>query len=155
MDHTTHDPAGTKHPSNTGANTVAVVAGVVGGAALFVGIMAWYFWMAGQQAPPMPGMPVETKPGSGATAKPAGSNENLVMETDVLEIVPLSELHLNVKSGKAESVEAPKDSGLTAELDGKGVKIAASKDAKEGPVQIKIKGAKGKETVVTVNVKKK
>jgi hypothetical protein len=146
MDHTTHDPAGTKHPSSTGANTVAVVAGVVGGAALFVGVMAWYFWMAGQQAPPMPGTPVGIK---------SGGDENLVMETDMLDIVPLSELHLNVKSGKAEGVETPKESGLTAELDDKGVKIAASKDAKEGPVQIKIKGAKGKEAVVTVNVKKK
>ena len=48
----------------------------------------------------------------------------------------------------------PKDSGLTAELEGKGVKIAASKDAKEGTYPIKVKDAKGKEAIVKVNVKK-
>jgi hypothetical protein len=155
MDHNPRGSVGTEHPAKKRENTVAVVAGVVGGAALFVGVMVWFFWMAAQPAPPLPGTPVGAKIGGGTAATPANSDENLAMETDVLNIVPLSELHLNITSGKAESVEAPKDSGLTAELEGKGVKIAASKDAKEGSYPIKVKGVKGKEAIVKVNVKKK
>jgi hypothetical protein len=155
MDPNRQESVGTKHPSKKRENTIAVIVGVVGGGALFVGVMVWYFWMAGQSAPPMPGTPIGTESGSGTATTPARSDEELVMETGVLDIVPLSELHLNITSGKAESVEVPKESGLAAELDGKGVKIMASKDAKEGTHQIKVKGAKGKEAIVNVTVKQK
>lgn len=70
-------------------------------------------------------------------------------------MVPLEELHLKIATGKAESVEVPKDSGLAAKLDGNGVKITASKDATEGTHQVKVKDAKGKESIVKVTVKKK
>ncbi len=155
MDPNPQGPVGIKHPSKKRENIIAVVAGVVGGVGLFVGVMIWYFWMAAQPAPPLPGTPLGGKSGSGTPATPAHSNEDLVVETAVLDIVPLSELHVNITSGKAEGVEVPKESGLTAELDGKGLKIAACKDAKEGAHQIKVKGANGKETIVKVNVKKK
>ena len=155
MDHNSQDSVGMKHPSKKRENTVAGVAGVVVGVAICAGVMVWYFGMVAQPAPPMPGIPIGTKPTGGTSATLASSNEGLVMETGVLDIVPLSEMHLNITSGKAESVEVPRESGLTGELDGKGVKITASKDAKEGIYQIKVKGPKGTETIVKVNVKKK
>ena len=71
----------------------------------------------------------------------------------MLEIVPLSEMHVKIKSGKAECVETPKDSGLKAKIDGDGVTVSASKDAKEGTHQIKVKGGKGTEATIHVKIK--
>ena len=62
-------------------------------------------------------------------------------------------MHLKIVNGVVESVETPADSGLTAKLDGNRVTVNASKTAKAGTRQIKVKGPKGKETILTVNVK--
>jgi hypothetical protein len=56
----------------------------------------------------------------------------------------ISEWHVKIVSGIAESVETPKDSGLTATLEGNSVKISAAKDAKAGPHQVRIPGYHGK-----------
>ena len=80
-------------------------------------------------------------------------NGNFALERDVLEIVPPSELHVKIVSGIADSVETPKDSGLTATLEGNSVKISAAKDAKVGPHQVTVRDAKGKQATLNVSVK--
>ena len=72
----------------------------------------------------------------------------------MLDIVPLSELHVTIKAGKAASVEVPKDAGLTAKVEGDTVTIAAAKDAPEGARQLTVKSIKGKAATLQVNVKK-
>ncbi|MGO9114713.1 MAG: hypothetical protein ACLP9L_36315 [Thermoguttaceae bacterium] len=143
------------HPSKKRENTIAGVVGIVGGGGLFLAVIVWYFWMVAQPAPPLPGTTLGANSGSGTAAMPAHNDDDVVAEYSLFDIIPLSEQHLNIKSGKAKSVDVPKESGLTAELDGNGVKIVASKDAKEGTYQIKLTSAMGKETIVKVNVKKK
>ena len=72
---------------------------------------------------------------------------------DEFEIIPGAEKDVKVKSGKAESAESPKDSGVTAKVaDGK-VTISAAKDAKEGTHEVKVKGGK-KDATIKVKVKK-
>jgi hypothetical protein len=79
--------------------------------------------------------------------------EVLTFEVDEIEIIPGVDKDVKVKSGKAESAEAPKDSGVTAKVaDGK-VTISAAKDAKEGTHEVKVKGGK-KDAVIKVKVKK-
>ena len=111
-------------------SNVAVLVGVVGGAAIFFGVMVWYFAMVDRRPPPMPDMGRGTRSNG---AKPAAAeSEDLVMETGALDIVPLSELHVKIKSGKALSVEVSKDSGLTAKVESNAVTITAAKEAKGG-----------------------
>ena len=107
--------------------------------------MVWYFWMVNQPAPPVPGAPLGQNAG---TATKPGSDDNLILDTTVVDIIPLSELHLKIINGIAESVETPADSGLTAKVDGNRVTVNASKAAKAGTHQIKVKGPKGKETIL-------
>ncbi len=57
---------------------------------------------------------------------------------------------VKVKTGKAESAEAPKDSGVTAKVAEGKVTITAAKDAKEGTHEVKVKGGK---TDATIKVK--
>jgi hypothetical protein len=77
----------------------------------------------------------------------------LLLEVDEIELVPGTDKDVKVKTGKAESVEAPKESGLTAKVaDGK-VTVSAAKDAKEGTHEVKVKGAK-KDATIKVKVKK-
>ena len=89
------------------------------------------------------------------TSAPSGpGGELLVFESEEIEIFPDSEKEVKVKSGKAESAEAPEGSGLKATVaDGK-VKIAAGKEAKEGEHKVTVKGGK-KDATITVKVKKK
>jgi hypothetical protein len=89
---------------------------------------------------------------SSPSGKPADGV--LLLEIDEIELLPEAEKQVNVKSGKAVSAEAPKDSGITAKVDDGKVKIAAAKDAKEGTHDVKVKDAKGKEATVKVKVKK-
>ena len=77
----------------------------------------------------------------------------LVLEKDVLDIVPLAELNVKIVSGTAESVEPQKDSGLMATLEGNSVKISASKDAKAGPHQVTVRDGRGKQATINVSVK--
>ena len=146
MDNNYQDTTGVNNHSQKRRNIVVAVVGVVGGSALFLGVMAWYFTR------------VDTaefhQPKDGGIAKPvAKDSEDLLMDTDVIDIVPISEMRVKIKSGKAESVEVPKDSGLKANVDGDAVTISASKDAKEGTHQITVKGSKGKKATIRVNLK--
>jgi hypothetical protein len=59
-----------------------------------------------------------------------------------------------VKSGKAETAEAPEKSKLTTKVEDDKVTVAAPRDAKEGTHQVTVKGGK-KEVSLKVNVKKK
>jgi hypothetical protein len=89
------------------------------------------------------------------TSAPAGpGGDLLVFESEEIEIFPDSEKEVKVKSGKAESAEAPKDSGLTAKVEDGKVKISAGKDAKEGEHKVTVKGGK-KDATIKVKVKKK
>jgi hypothetical protein len=93
--------------------------------------------------------------GSTSTSAPQGSGANDVLwfEVDEIVLVPGTDKDVNVKTGKATSAEAPKDSGITAKVaDGK-VTISAAKDAKEGTHEVKVKGGK-KDALIKVKVKK-
>jgi hypothetical protein len=86
---------------------------------------------------------------------PKGGNtaDVLVLEVDEIELLPGAEREVKVRTGKAESAEAPKDSGLTAKVaDGK-VTVSAAKEAQEGTHEVKVKGAK-KDATIKVKVKK-
>src|SRR5258708_5170765 len=77
-----------------------------------------------------------------STPKTGDGAEVLVFEMEEIELIPDSQKEVKVKSGKAESAEAPKDSGVTAKVaDGK-VTIAAGKDATEGTHEVTVKGGK-------------
>jgi hypothetical protein len=92
---------------------------------------------------------------SSTTSAPKGSEVVEVLELDLYEVdlVPGTDKDVKVKTGKAESVEAPKESGVTAKVaDGK-VTVSAAKDAKEGTHEVKVKGGK-KDATIKVKVKK-
>lgn len=80
--------------------------------------------------------------------------EVLVLDVEEIDLVPGGpEKEVKVKTGKADSAEAPKDSGVTAKVaDGK-VTVSAAKDAKEGTHEVKVTGGK-KDATVKVKVKK-
>jgi hypothetical protein len=93
--------------------------------------------------------------GPATTTAPKGSDvaDVLVFEVEEIDIVPGTDKDVKVKTGKAESAEAPKDAGLTAKVaDGK-VTVSAAKDAKEGTHEVKVKGGK-KDATIKVKVKK-
>jgi hypothetical protein len=83
----------------------------------------------------------------------AKDSDALLLDTDVLEIVPISEMHVKIKSGLVEGVELPKNVGLTAKVEGDDVTISAAKDAKEGTHQITVRGSMGKKATVQVHLK--
>ena len=84
----------------------------------------------------------------------AQDGEVLLLVSEEIELIPGTEKQVQVKAGKAETVEAPKDSGVTAKVEGDKVTIAAAKDAKEGTHEVKVKGGKGKDATVKVKIKK-
>jgi hypothetical protein len=88
------------------------------------------------------------------TSAPKGGDTGvLLFEVDEIEIIPGADKDVKVKTGKAESAEAPRESGVTAKVaDGK-VTISAAKDAKEGTHEVKVKSAK-KDATIKVKVKK-
>ena len=151
MDDKTQDTPGAESPACKCkcANTVVALVGVLGGTAIFVGIMVWYFGRV-DRAPLFMSPRGAPRP-AWATKRTMG---NLGLDTVVLDIVPLSELHVTIKAGKAASVEVPKDAGLTAKVEGDTVTIAAAKDAPEGARQLTVKSIKGKAATLQVNVKK-
>jgi hypothetical protein len=77
----------------------------------------------------------------------------LLLEYEEIDIIPGAEKQVKVKSGKAEKVEAPPDSGVTAKVEGDKLTIAAGKDAKEGTHKVTVKGDK-KDATIKVHVKK-
>jgi hypothetical protein len=92
-------------------------------------------------------------PATSGAPKGSETAEVLVLDVYEIDIVPGTDKAVQVKTGKAESAEAPKESGLTARVaDGK-VTVSAAKDAKEGTHEVKVKGGK-KDATIKVNVKK-
>jgi hypothetical protein len=94
---------------------------------------------------------------SGCNSPPSSNkagDQVLLLEIDEIELAPEAEKQVNVKSGKAVSAEAPKDSGVTAKVEDGKVKITAAKDAKEGTQEVKVKDAKGKESTIKVKINK-
>jgi hypothetical protein len=87
-------------------------------------------------------------------AKPAGTGDVLVLEYETIELLPGGEKHVKVKTGKAETVDAPVDKGITAKTDGGSVTVSAAKDAKEGMHTVTVKGGKAKDATIKVEVKK-
>ena len=148
MDESRSEIHGPEYHSHKPKRVIPILFGLVGGAAMFFGVMAWYFTRVD------PGGGPSGFNGGATKASPADkANGNFALEKDVLEIVPLSELHVKVASGIAESVETPKDSGLTATLEGNSVKISAAKDAKAGQHQVTVRDDKGKQATLNVSVK--
>jgi hypothetical protein len=151
------------HHSEKSGSLGAVIVGIVGGLLLFGGIALWYFTrvdpIARQRAAEAKEA-AEAKAVAGVkeaiAAKEAAARREgvIVLEKDILDIVPLSEMHVKIVNGVAESTETPKESGLTAKVDGKTLTIHAGKEAKSGAHEIKVKGAKGEQTILKVNVKK-
>ncbi len=151
MDDNLQDTTATKHPPRKRVNILVALVAVVGGGALFFGVMAWYFTRVDKAEFQQPKAGGSAKSGPGTPATKDG--EELVMGAEVIDIVPLAEMHVTIKSGKVESVEVPKDSGLTAKVEGDAVTISASQDAKEGTHQVTVKDCKGKKAIIRVNLK--
>jgi hypothetical protein len=90
-------------------------------------------------------------------AKKGGSGSQggdvVVLEVEEIDLIPGSDKQVKLKSGAAQAAEAPKDSGVTAKVEGDHLTIATGKDAKEGVHQVTVKGGK-KDVSVKVNVKK-
>jgi len=88
--------------------------------------------------------------------KASGSSQAgdvLVLEYEEIDLIPGAEKQVKVKSGKADTAEAPKDSGVTAKAEGDHLVVAAGKDAKEGTHTVAVKGGK-KDATLKVKVKK-
>lgn len=85
----------------------------------------------------------------------AGEAGPVLLEFEEIELAPMTEKKVAVKSGKAESAEAPKDSGLMITMEGDMLVIAATEAAKEGTHHVMVKGkGKSKEATLKVHVKK-
>jgi hypothetical protein len=91
---------------------------------------------------------------SPGTSTGKGGDEVLLLEYEEIDIIPGAEKQVSVKTGKPVTAEAPKDSGVTAKVEGGKVTVAASKDATEGTHEVKVKDAKGKEAKVKVKITK-
>jgi hypothetical protein len=89
----------------------------------------------------------------GSSTSSGGGAELLVLEVEEIDLVPGMDKTVKVKSGKAESAEAPKDSGVTTKVEADKVTLSAGKDTKEGPHTVTVKGGK-KDATIKVNVKK-
>jgi hypothetical protein len=148
MDEIRPEIHGPEHHSYKPKLVILVLIGLVGGAALYFGVMAWYFTRIDPGGGP-PGLEGDATTSSSDDV----GNGNLALDMNDLEVVPLSEAQVKSVSGSAESVETPKDSGLTASLEGNSVKILAAKGAKAGPHQVTIRDATGKQATLNVSVK--
>jgi hypothetical protein len=87
------------------------------------------------------------------TGTSAQAGDLLVLEYEEIDLIPGAEKQVKVKSGKADTAEAPKDSGVTAKVEGDHLVVAAGKDAKEGTHNVAVKGGK-KDATLKVKVKK-
>jgi hypothetical protein len=80
----------------------------------------------------------------------------LVLEYEEIDLIPGGEpKEVKLKKGKAESAEAPKESGVTAKAEGGKLTVSAGTEAKVGTHTVTVKGDKGKDVTLKVNVKKK
>jgi hypothetical protein len=96
-------------------------------------------------------------PPAGTTPATTPSGGDDVFEFDLLEIelIPDGDAKtVKVKKGKVEKAEAPKDSGIKAEVKDGTVSLSAQKDAKVGDHEVTIKGDK-KDAKIKVKVKAK
>jgi hypothetical protein len=91
---------------------------------------------------------------SGDNPKSREKAEVFVLETYEITLSPGEQKDIKVKTGKPETAEADKESGVTAKVEGDKVTVSASKDAKEGTHTVIVKGGKAPEGTVKVNVKK-
>jgi hypothetical protein len=96
---------------------------------------------------------------SGGSGKQTGGTtpgaDVLLLEYQEIDLIPGSEKEVKVKAGKAETADAPKESGVTAKTDGDTVTVTVDKDAKEGTHQVTVRSGKAKEAALKVHVKKK
>ena len=83
-----------------------------------------------------------------------GKGDVIVLEYEEIDLIPGGKKEVKVKSGKAESAEAPEKSKLKTKVEENKVTITAPKDAKEGTHKVTVKGDK-KDATLKVNVKKK
>jgi hypothetical protein len=99
--------------------------------------------------------------GPGDSVKQTGGTtpgtDVLILEVEEIDLVPGEKREVKLKAGKADTADAPKESGVSVktDTDGKTVTITADKDAKEGTHQVTVKGGKAKEAALKVHVKKK
>src|SRR5262245_18844624 len=91
----------------------------------------------------------DSKKGGGA----GNGGDVVVLEYEEIDLIPGKDRQVKVKSGSAKTVEAPKDSGVTAKVEGGQLTIARGKEAKEGTHQVTVKGGK-KDATLKVHVKK-
>jgi hypothetical protein len=148
MDESRLETHGPEHHSYRLKAVIVVLIALVGGGALYFGMMARYFTDVDPGGGP---------PGFGGGATKSSSTGivygNLVLESNVLEVVPRSERDVKIVSGSAASVETPQDSGLTATLQGNSVRISAAKDTKAGSHQVTVRDTKGNQATLNVSVK--
>jgi hypothetical protein len=93
------------------------------------------------------------KPDSKSGGTTGSGGDLVVLEVEEIDLIPGAEKQVKVKSGSAKTADAPKDSGVTAKVEGDHLTVAAAKDAKDGAHQVTVKGGK-KDTTLKVNVKK-
>ena len=132
VDKMTQEPVGPGSQAKKGGSPIVILLSAVGGVAMFVGVMVWYFTSVDRPPPSLPHKSAGADSSGGTPAGATNNSEALVMGAEVLDIVPASQSAINVKTGKAESVEVLEEAGLRAALEGNTVKITASPDAKEG-----------------------
>jgi hypothetical protein len=84
----------------------------------------------------------------------AKGQEVLLLEYEEIDLIPGGEKQVKVKTGKAETAEAPKDSGVTAKAEGDKLTVSVGKDAKEGTHKVTVKSGQAKDATLKVNVKK-
>jgi hypothetical protein len=79
----------------------------------------------------------------------------LVLEYEEIDLIPEGEPKaVKVKKGKVETAEAPKESGVTAKVEGDKLTVSAGKEAKVGTHTVTVRGGTAKDVTLKVNVKK-
>ena len=98
MDNEPQDTTSMEHHSRKPQNLVIALVGVLGGSALFSAVMVWYFTT------------VDTAEFHRFKGGKAGAKDSdaLLLDTDVLEIVPISEMHVKIKSGWSRASSCPR-----------------------------------------------
>ena len=77
----------------------------------------------------------------------------VVLDIEEIELLPGAEKQVTIKSGKPDTADVPKDSGLSAKIADGRLTVSAAKDAKEGAHLLTIKGGEAKPATLKVNLK--
>ena len=88
VDKMTQEPVGSESQVEKGGSRVAILLGAVGGVAMFVGVMVWYFMLVDRPPPSLPHKSAGADSNGGTPAGATKNSEALVMGAEVLEHCP-------------------------------------------------------------------